>query len=118
VEGLAGVILNVGCGRFPVAGAVNVDCVALPTVDVVHDLDVTPWPFNDAAFHEVRGVQVFEHVRNPIGFMCESWRVLKPGGLLFLAVPHYQSRRMRSPIRRMSGFARNTHGIIGLMVRR
>jgi predicted SAM-dependent methyltransferase len=91
VEGLGSVILNVGCGRFPVAGAVNVDCVALPTVDVVHDLDVTPWPFNDAAFHEVRGVQVFEHVRNPIGFMCESWRVLKPGGLLFLAVPHYQS---------------------------
>ena len=84
-------ILNVGCGRFPVAGAVNVDRVAMPSVDVVHDLDVVPWPFEDGVFDEVRGVQVFEHVANPIGFMVESWRVLRSGGVLVLAVPHYQS---------------------------
>jgi SAM-dependent methyltransferase len=84
-------ILNVGCGRFPVEGAVNVDVVDVPGVDVIHDLDVTPWPFPDGAFDEVRGIQIFEHVRNPIGFMLEAWRVLKPGGALFLAVPHYQS---------------------------
>jgi predicted SAM-dependent methyltransferase len=84
-------ILNVGCGQFPVAGAVNVDRADLPNVDVVHDLDITPWPFPDDAFDEVRGIQVFEHVANPIGFMCQAWRVLRSGGLLFLTVPHYQS---------------------------
>lgn len=84
-------ILNVGCGQFPVAGAVNVDRHDLPGVDVVHDLDVTPWPFAAGVFDEVRGIQVFEHVGNPVGFVCETHRVLRPGGVLFLTVPHYQS---------------------------
>jgi SAM-dependent methyltransferase len=84
-------ILNVGCGQFPVDGAVNVDRHDLPGVDVVHDLDVTPWPFGDDVFAEVRGIQVFEHVANPVGFMCEAHRVLQPGGVLVLTVPHYQS---------------------------
>lgn len=83
--------LNVGCGGYIAGDAVNLDVAPLPGVDVVHDLDVTPWPFADGEFPEVRGVQVFEHVRNPIGFMTEAHRILAPGGLLWLSVPHYQS---------------------------
>jgi len=89
---MAAVMLNVGCGRFPVAGAVNLDVVAGPSVDVVHDLDVIPWPFADGTFDRVQGIQVFEHVADPVGFMCEAWRVLIPGGTLHLEVPHYTSR--------------------------
>jgi SAM-dependent methyltransferase len=84
-------MLNVGCGRFPVAGAVNLDAVAGPGVDVVWDLDDAPWPFGDGEFTRVQGVQVFEHVANPVGFMCEAWRVLGVGGVLHLEVPHYLS---------------------------
>ena len=83
--------LNVGCGQCINPAAVNLDMAALPGVDVVHDLDVTPWPFADNQFPEVRAVQVFEHLHNPIGFMCEVYRVLRPGGLLWMSVPHYQS---------------------------
>jgi len=85
-------MLNVGCGRFPVAGAINLDVVAGPGVDVVWDLDFTPWPFDDGQFTQVQGVQVFEHLGNPVGFMAEAWRVLSPGGRLHLEVPHYTSR--------------------------
>jgi SAM-dependent methyltransferase len=85
-------MLNVGCGRFPVAGAINLDAVAGPGVDVVWDLDFTPWPFDDGQFTQVQGVQVFEHLGNPVGFMGEAWRVLSSGGRLHLEVPHYTSR--------------------------
>ena len=33
--------------------------------------------------------QVLEHVRNPFRFVSEIWRILKPGGRLFLTVPAF-----------------------------
>lgn len=83
-------VLNVGCGCHPLAGAVNLDLVPGPGVDVVHDLD-TPWPFDDGQFGHVLAVQVFEHVVDPLLFMAEAWRVLEPGGRLEVHVPHYRS---------------------------
>lgn len=83
--------LNVGCGQWLFPDAVNLDRSPLPGVDVVHDLDVFPWPFPDERFDGVWGHQVFEHVADPIGFMVEAHRVLKPGGILHLTVPHWQS---------------------------
>lgn len=84
-------VLNVGAGCHPLPGATNLDLVGLPGVDVVHDLDVAPWPFPDAAFDHVLAVQVFEHVADPLTFMAEAWRVLTPAGLLEVHVPHYRS---------------------------
>lgn len=83
--------LHVGCGTWIFADHVNLDRVPLPGVDVVHDLDVAPWPFEDASFGEVSGLQVFEHVAEPLTFINEAHRVLAPGGVLFLTVPHWQS---------------------------
>ena len=84
-------ILHLGCGTVPMPHAVNVDRVALDGVDVVHDLDAYPWPFDDGQFTEVKAQQLFEHIADPVAFMAEVWRVLVPGGLLLLRVPHYQS---------------------------
>lgn len=85
--------LNLGCGYCAdtAPDVVNLDGVEHPGVQVVHDLDVHPWPFDDQAFTEVRAVQVFEHVADPIAFMAEAWRVLEPGGLLLLVVPSWRS---------------------------
>lgn len=84
-------IANLGCGRLCYPEAVNVDSVDLPGVDVVHDLDVFPWPFETESLDEVWASQVFEHVRDPVGFMREAHRILKPGGLLHITTPHWQS---------------------------
>jgi SAM-dependent methyltransferase len=83
--------LNLGVGWCADPQAVNVDRVQLPGVDVVWDVDNHPWPFDDETFEEVRAVQLFEHVVDPIGFMAEAHRVLKPDGLLLIVVPHWQS---------------------------
>lgn len=85
-------IVNLGSGQKPIAGAVNVDIVAMPGVDLVHDVDVHPWPFADDTVDEVHALHLFEHVDDPLGFMAEAWRVLAVGGLLRLEVPHWKSQ--------------------------
>jgi SAM-dependent methyltransferase len=85
-------ILNLGCGTVAQPGCVNVDIVDYPGVDVVHDLDVTPWPFPDNQFAQVYAKHVFEHLRYPVAFMQQAHRVLSPGGLLHIEVPDWQSK--------------------------
>jgi predicted SAM-dependent methyltransferase len=79
---------------------VNVDIVALPEVDVVHDLDVRPWPWEDASVQAIGAQDLFEHVADPVGFMTESHRVLEAGGTLHIKSPHY---------RHMDAFTDPTH---------
>ena len=50
--------LDVGCGRDKIPGALGVDRVALPGVDVVHDLDSYPWPFEDSSFEALVREQI------------------------------------------------------------
>ena len=83
--------INLGCGSLPMAGWTNVDLVPLPGVDVVHDLDVFPWPFEDGQVSVIRAFDVFEHVDKPLEFMNECWRVLRDGGLLMIHTGHWQT---------------------------
>jgi len=54
--------LDVGCGQRKLPGAIGLDRVALPGVDVVHDLNVLPYPFPDNEFNEIYARHVIEHV--------------------------------------------------------
>ncbi len=54
----------------------------LPGIDIVHDLDVFPWPWPDGSAERIRAFDVFEHVWHPLEFMREAWRVLRPHGVL------------------------------------
>lgn len=83
--------LNLGAGSVPEPGFVNLDAVELPGIDVVHDLDIFPWPFGDGAAELVRAFDVFEHVTDPLGFMAECWRLLPPGGVLHLHTAYWLS---------------------------
>lgn len=85
--------LNLGVGSRPdhAPDVINVDRNPLPGVQVVHDLDVHPWPFDAGAFDDVRALHVYEHVADPIGFMAECHRVMVAGARLLIIVPHYQS---------------------------
>lgn len=80
--------LNVGCGADVRPGYVNLDRAALAGVDVVHDVDRRPWPFEDQAFSEVLCESVLEHV-DLVPTMREIHRILRPGGMLRLTVPHF-----------------------------
>lgn len=82
--------LDIGCGRHKLPGAIGVDQLSLPGVDVVADLS-KPLPFKDGEFEVVHSNQVLEHVPNLIGLMNEMHRVLAPGGIMIAHVPYFRS---------------------------
>ena len=56
-------------------------------------------PFPDESFELVAAADVVEHVESPERFVCECSRVLRPGGLLFLATPNRYSLGLEPHVR-------------------
>lgn len=46
----------------------------------------------DNSFDEIYAKHVIEHLNDPIGFMSEMTRALKPGGTIFVETPHFSCR--------------------------
>lgn len=86
-------VLILGCGNKPVDNAVNHDVSKhSPWVDVVHDLNVFPWPWADDTFDVVQAWAVLEHLRaDRLQIMNELWRILKPGGKAVIKLPYWNS---------------------------
>jgi SAM-dependent methyltransferase len=85
-------ILEIGPGPnklFPQSTTLDIYAGCAP--DFVHDLNVVPYPLADNAYDLVVCLHVLEHVQNLVGATGELWRVLKPGGLLFVEVPYFAS---------------------------
>jgi len=83
--------LHLGCGHIIKEGWVNHDIVHLPGVDVVHDLAKFPWPWEDSVFEEIYMHNVLEHLPETTRTMEELWRIMKPGGAIFIRVPYWNS---------------------------
>jgi SAM-dependent methyltransferase len=87
----ANVNIQLGGGSDCPRGFINVDILDLPQVDVVHDLEVIPWPFPDNCADMLVASHLVEHI-NPhkggfIKFMDEAWRVMKYGGQFLISTP-------------------------------
>lgn len=85
-EGLR--LLDLG-GRF--ACPAGYDSVDRLDADVVCDL-ARPWPIKTGSVGALRAHHIFEHLPDPVHAMSEAWRVLAPGGWLFLEVPSTDGR--------------------------
>ncbi len=84
-------ILDVGCGQNKVPGAVGIDANPRSHADVIHDLGVFPYPFNNDEFDEVVCRHVIEHVPDVLGFVNELHRITRSGGRLKIVTPHYSN---------------------------
>ncbi len=84
-------ILHIGSGSKVLPGATSIDLLQLPGVDVVHNLDIYPWPFQESTFDLIYGHSVIEHLSDLVGAMEEMHRILKPGGRIIMAVPYFRS---------------------------
>jgi glycosyltransferase involved in cell wall biosynthesis len=69
----------------------NFTTVDLFDADMNFDLNDT-WKLADNSVGVLRASNIFEHLKNPIHAMNEAYRVLAPGGFLFLEVPSTDGR--------------------------
>ena len=84
-------ILDVGCGQNKVVGAIGIDSNPRSHADVIHDLGVFPYPFENDRFDEIVCRHVLEHVPDVIGLITELHRITKAGGRLKIVTPHYSN---------------------------
>lgn len=82
-------ILDLGCGNRKIAGAIGVDCIDYPVVDVAHNLNLFPYPFEGASFDAVVLNHVIEHLENIPNTLKEIHRLLKSEGEVWIATPHF-----------------------------
>jgi predicted SAM-dependent methyltransferase len=80
--------INLGCGRRPLRGFLNVDLLEAPGVDLVADVG-GPLPFADGSADLLYASHVLEHLPTArVPEVLREWRrVLRDGGRLLVAVP-------------------------------
>lgn len=81
--------LNLGSANDIKKGYVNLDFVRQPGVDIVQDLDKTPWKIKDNTFDEVYASHVLEHVGDLTKTMKELHRICKKRARIVIRVPHF-----------------------------
>jgi SAM-dependent methyltransferase len=86
-----GIKLNIGAGTDVQSGWINHDVAPLPGIDVVHDLNLRPWPWADGSADEIKIYDVLEHLDQFIPAMEEISRILRPGGICRVSVPYWNS---------------------------
>ena len=83
--------LNLGCGKDVKKGYINLDSVNLKNVDIVHNLNKFPYPFEDNEFDEVYASMILEHLDNWIKAMEEIHRISKKHAIIKIKVPFFPS---------------------------
>jgi SAM-dependent methyltransferase len=63
-------------------------------------------PFPNCAFDLVTSTEVFEHIWNPWLFLTEQFRILRPGGVIYLATPNFARVEARLKLVRSVFFPR------------
>jgi len=84
-------ILDLGCGKRKLAGAIGTDISPDSDADVVHDLNKFPYPFSDGEFDRVHADNVIEHLDDVIKVLEELHRITKSGAEIKIIVPFFRS---------------------------
>ena len=95
--------LDLACGDRKKDGFIGVDIEKTPATDVMHDLNVYPWPFEDDSVDEIYCSHYVEHIPHDVDnedkrdgfiqFVDEIYRILKPKGKIEIKAPYYQNQR-------------------------
>lgn len=105
-----GILLNVGCRAGKNPNWVGIDSRPRLGVDILHDLESFPYPFEDSSCISIAAAHVVEHI-HPVKFipwMNEMWRLLKPDGQLAISCPYAGSVGFWSDPTHVNGVNENT----------
>lgn len=81
--------LNLGCGKKPLKGYLNLDWHKFDGIDKVWDLNKIPYPLKDNQFEEIYCSHVIEHLNDTIKVLNELYRITKPNGKIIIKAPHF-----------------------------
>ncbi|MBN2482580.1 MAG: methyltransferase domain-containing protein [Candidatus Omnitrophica bacterium] len=65
--------------------------------DIVHDLNITPYPFSDSQFDLIVCHHVLEHLDNIDPVLGELYRICSADGEIHIEVPHHTSWFANTP---------------------
>lgn len=82
-------ILDIGCGAAKIPGAIGIDVRPGLEVDVVHNLNVYPWPFEDNTFDKCIFSGSLECLDSVLKSMEEVHRITRPGGRVEIHTTHF-----------------------------
>jgi len=85
------VILDLGCGRHKRTGAIGIDRVYLPDVDIVADIEEGLAFIPNNSVDMVYCLSCLEHIENFEKLMSEIVRILKKDGKAVIEVPHFSN---------------------------
>jgi len=86
-------VIELGGGDQPVFRP-NIDIRPGPTVDIVHDLEITPFPIDSGQFDGVYAQFVLEHIswRKVPDFLRECYRILTFDGKAVFVIPNLKQQ--------------------------
>ena len=86
-------VLELGAGSVPIEGATHHDRVKHSYyIDVAHDLDITPWIWENNSWDEIYAIDVFEHLNlDIVEWLSECHRILSEGGKLIMRLPAWDN---------------------------
>lgn len=82
-------ILNLGSGSNYLDGCVNVDNNIHSKADVIHNLNLYPYPFEDSEFDEILANHIIEHLDDPLDFIQEIFRISRNNAKITIRCPHF-----------------------------
>lgn len=100
-ENPLGIRINLGAGKQEIHGVLNFDW---PDWDA-EEYDI---PFNDNEVDEIHAYHFLEHLSDPRRMLWECQRVLRPGGVMHIVVPHCKSNIAFDDLDHKSFFNENT----------
>ena len=84
--------INLGSGNKKYEGFLNLDKFKYFKPDIVHDLEIVPYPFKDDEVEEIRMIHILEHIgQDPETFnniMKELYRICCNNAKIDIVVPH------------------------------
>lgn len=84
-------VLDLGCGKKKRPGAIGVDYSDRHDADIIHDLNVFPYPFEDNSIDKIYLDNTLEHLDSPMDVMTEVYRICKEGATVKVIVPYFRS---------------------------
>lgn len=84
-------ILDLGYGRKKRERTIGIDISRETDADIIHDLNVFPYPFSDNEFDYIYADNIIEHLESVVKVMEELHRITKHGSTIKIIVPFFRS---------------------------